>query len=171
MNWEEQWSNGVTLKKPLFGELIFKFPKSDGVHYIVKEVGASSGNAIEMKFTIKPATAKFVSSDGGVPRVRLYFQREGDDMMAGSKTQFYRWWSNPASVIVAPGTFTLSVPLHPNLWSSVLGKGGSDNPSAFRDALSHAQYMGFTFGGNFFGHGVWATTDNAKFKLNSFRVK
>lgn len=168
MNWEAQWSSGVTLKKPLIGELIFKFPQSDGVHYIVKE-GSASGKAMEMKFTIKPANAQFVTVDGGIPRVRLFFQREGDDGMAGHATQYYRWWSNPGSAILAPGTFTLSVPLQPPLWSSVLGKGGSANPEAFRDALSNVQYVGFTFGGNFFGHGVYALNP-AKFKLNYFRT-
>lgn len=169
MIWTTQYSSNVTVKKPFFGEALIKFPTRDGVHYLVREAGHLT-KSISATFEIKPANADFVSADGGFPRMRLYFQRKGDNMSGEGSMQFYRWWSNPFSCILRPGKQTLTVPLQPGQWSSVYGRPGTTNPIAFRDACNETAYVGMTFGGNFFGHGVWAKTEGAKFKLISFKI-
>ncbi len=169
MNWELQYSANAKLSSPLIGLCVLKFPTEDGVHYLVKEVNGITSPMVTASFVIKPIGATFVSAGGKVPKVRLYLQRQGDDMSAKGNMQYYRWWSNPAAVELESGVWHLSAPLKPDQWQDVLGKMGTTNPDMFHQAVTNASYLGMTFGDDTgFGHGVWSKKDGFKFKLLTF---
>jgi hypothetical protein len=37
--------------------------------------------------------------------------------------------------------------------------------------MNNVAYVGFTFGGQFAGHGVWMTSGNATFTINGISIK
>jgi hypothetical protein len=102
--------------------------------------------------------------------VRLFIQRQGDTMEVDH--EFYRWWSKAAAKLTA-GTATLTVPLMPDQWMSVLGKAGNLDQIAtagFRAALQNVGNIGMTFGGGCFaGHGMNISGGTARFSLTSYR--
>ena len=102
--------------------------------------------------------------------VRLYFQRQDDDMV----TDGYRWWSNPASYELGSSNnelVTLTVPVTPNQWSGLYGELGSAAPQAFADAWQNVGRVGMTFGGGCsFGHGV-SVDGSAQFVLISYTIQ
>ena len=171
MSWITQYSQNVTVKKPLIGAAVFKFPTKDGIHQLVQEASAfSAAGRMTATFLIKPDTARFISAGGGIPKLRLYFQRRGDTWSGSGSYQWYRWWSAPQFCFLRPGQQTISVPLVPEQWQAVLGKMGTFNRIAFRDAVENPVYVGMTFGDDngAFAHGAWAITEGIKFKLLSF---
>jgi hypothetical protein len=86
-----------------------------------------------------------------------------------------RWWSNPRSFTLAPGSATITVPLTPDAWSSVNGKvGNADSPTtfAFDKALLNVSRLGLTFGGGCsFGHGVNVSGGSAVFFVLEYRIE
>ena len=85
--------------------------------------------------------------------------------------EFSRWWSNPDRVVLAPGVFSLTVPLTPDRWSSVFGKRGTAAPADFASALADVSSLGVTFGSDCaFGHGVAASGGSARWVLSSFAI-
>lgn len=169
MDWQLQYSANVTLKPLKNGVLKFVFPNEDGVHYLVKNTHGLSSQSLSMRFNITGSEPVFTAPPDDVPAgVRFYFQRRGDDMSGAGEMEFYRWWSNPVCGILQLGVQALTVPLKPPHWSSVLGKSGTVAPDKFRQALRNAAVVGMTFGGHFFGHGVWLTSGNALFRLKSW---
>ena len=103
--------------------------------------------------------------------VRLFIQRQGDTLEADH--EFYRWWSKAAAKLTA-GTVTLTVPLMPDQWMSVLGKAGNLDQIAtagFHAALRNVGNIGMTFGGGCFaGHGVNISSGTARFSLTNYRL-
>ena len=103
--------------------------------------------------------------------VRLFIQRQGDTLEVDH--EFYRWWSKAAAKLTA-GTVTLTVPLMPDQWLSVLGKAGDVDQiatAAFRAALQNVGNIGMTFGGGCFaGHGVNSSGGTARFSLMRYRL-
>lgn len=99
--------------------------------------------------------------------VRPYFEHIKD-----SGGEFERWWANPTSYVLAPGSATLTVPLTPDQWSSVFGKRGDYDPASlagFQEALQNVGQVGMTFGGGcFFGHGVNVSGGTARFILTGY---
>ena len=145
----------------------FDFPASDGVHYVTAAAPKMAvGRTITMRFAIE-GDAKLVPTQGDPPaKVRLYFERTGDTMTAAE--QFKRWWSAPLDL--APGDYTLSATVSPEQWSDVFGHSGTDAPQQFADCVANTGNIGFTFGGTFAGHGVYAATGSARFVLKSYEV-
>jgi hypothetical protein len=95
----------------------------------------------------------------------LLVWRAGDDLSGAGAYASYRFFSHQ-TVPLQPGQQTLSVTLDPRLWINVWGHTDADG---FAAALNNVQYMGFTFGGNYFaGHGVWTTSGSASFKVKNF---
>lgn len=76
---------------------------------------------------------------------------------------------------LAAGAATLIVPLVPEQWSSVFGKGGTADAAAragFATALQNVTRLGVTFGGGcFFGHGVFVQGGRAQFMLANYEVR
>ena len=155
------------------GIFMFKFPTQDGVHYITQRQIPVAGTRVIMTYLIKGSAPVFAPVSGDPPAcIHLYFQRQGDDMMAKKgTTEFYRWWSNPIAANLALGEITLIAPIKPDQWSSVLGKTGDKAPESFWDAWRNIQNIGMTFGAvNQFGHGVMLTSGSAKFILKKFQI-
>jgi hypothetical protein len=105
--------------------------------------------------------------------VRLFIEEAGDQKFASQP--YYRWWSNPTTVYLQPGTQSITVPIDPSLWSSVFGEFGNGSAAAtagFQQAINNVGNVGMTFGGGcFFGHGVYETdTGSSYFQLISYTV-
>lgn len=154
----------------------FNFPLAPGsVHYVAKTAPGplSTMGRLSLKFkldgggTLVPTEQADVAPDA---KVRLYFQRAGDTMSGAGEYEFYRWWSVPSVVLTSPGEYTITVDFKPENWTSVFGKDGNASNGLFETALENVQAVGFTFGGMFAGHGVFATTPDVKFTITQFMV-
>lgn len=149
------------------------------VNYITTLVNAAiAATALTMTFRIETTGAPIFqyalnpnNTCSNPAAVRLFIQRQGDTLEVDH--EFYRWWSKAAAVLTA-GTVTLTVPLMPDQWLSVLGKAGDLNQitsAAFRAALQNVGNIGMTFGGGCFaGHGVNISGGTARFSLTSYRL-
>lgn len=117
--------------------------------------------------------------------IRPYFEvagisdkRKGSPFTGGTSFpidgQYLRWWSNPVAIVLAQGTYTISVPYTPSAWTSVYGVRGTDSQEAtdgFNYVLNHLGKVGFTFGGGcFFGHGVWTSGGDARLTVLQYDV-
>lgn len=178
--WEIRYSKGAKLNIPMQGqEFSFNLPLFPGsVHYITKPVTLAAGSAASASFTITtsgdPVFDYHTAANNICDRpaaVRLFLQRQGDDMSGKGQFEFYRWWSN-AGTVLKEGSVTVSVPLQPALWTSVFGKTGDVNHAAFAAAAAHLGHVGVTFGGGcFYGHGVRILNGSAVFTMNRFAVQ
>jgi hypothetical protein len=82
-----------------------------------------------------------------------------------------RQWSNPAALELKEGTFSLTVPFSPSLWSDAEGVFGQNDIAGFSATLAHPRYVGMTFGGGcFFGHGV-NVDGPAQFLVKAFSIQ
>jgi hypothetical protein len=148
-------------------------PDCPSVHYLLTKAGGSlAGRSFRMTIEIS-GSAEFRSKLEPTnicerpASVRLLVERRGDDLTK----EFYRWWSNPQAIILATGQHSITVPLTPDQWSSVLGKKGSAAPLEFAEALRGVDKVGMTFGGGcFFGHGVNVSGGEATFTLKDFAI-
>lgn len=86
-----------------------------------------------------------------------------------------RWWSNPRSYTLAPGSATITVPLQPEFWSSVNGRFGNADTEVrfnFDKALLNVTRLGLTFGGGCsFGHGIRVSGGAARFVLTEYAIR
>jgi hypothetical protein len=150
------------------------------VHYVTttyaKALAPTSSMSMTVSITATPGVlfdyhTEASNSCPGSATVRLYFQRQGDDLTMASAT--YRWWSNPISFVLVPtsGAATITVPLHGSQWTDVNGMSGLQQPSGFAAALAHPANIGMTFGGGcFFGHGVFIDSGAATFTITGFSI-
>ncbi len=126
----------------------------DGVHYVVQPApGAILGQLIRLRFTIEGDGTLVPTGENppGPALLRLYIQNRFDDLGG----PFGRWWGPAFSL--APGEHLVSYRITPEgEWSSVSGQRSADNPSVFNTDAGMAGQIGFTFGGMFAGHGVYA---------------
>lgn len=82
-----------------------------------------------------------------------------------------RQWSNPASIELQEGTYSVVVPFTPPVWSDAEGVMGQNDLSGFAATLAKPRYVGMTFGGGcFFGHGV-NVNGPAQFILKGFSIQ
>ncbi len=153
----------------------FDFPTAPGsVHYIAQTPAAkiAPGQSIIMSFAIQ-GDGTIVPTEGGPPgRLRLFLWQKGDDLSGARKFEFYRWWSL-ANVELKNGDFILSVKIVPEEWSSVFGKVGTASAAAtsgFHEAINNLYAYGFTFGGQFAGHGDYVKNGDARFVLKSYKL-
>lgn len=136
----------------------------------------SSGKSINYVYTAPPAlavgktitlnysvdgTATFGPadpSDVAPATIALFIWENGD---TGGETG--RYWCATRPNLVLGDNQTLSCVIN-STWTDVDGKAATPGPNAFA--------VGFTFGGQYFaGHGVWATSGSATFKVNSYTVQ
>lgn len=107
--------------------------------------------------------------------VRFYFNTNGK-FGFGTDNDWYSkyWWSNPTSVALANGTFTLTTTVDAALWSNWNGKTGNDPvvDDHFALAAANPDLIGFSFGGGcFFENGVGAAGGTATFTVLSFDIE
>jgi len=125
--------------------------------------------------TTGPATFNFDTEQGNTcpapSTVRFFIQRAHDNF----STDGYRWWSNPVSLIIAPGAGTISVAIDPSQWSGLYGERADQDATTlswWNAALSNIANIGMTFGGGcFFGHGVYTAGADATFTMLSFTIQ
>ena len=174
-----EWSilSGIPVFIDAAGRSYFTFGTvpSPAVNYLTRPVDNVSGS-ISMSYTITTTGAPVFdyrtnpnnTCGPGFPgTVRLFIQRQGDDMSAVGPMAQYRYWSADGVATLAPGSTTLTATLEPSRWTDVSGKSGAELPAAFADALRYAGRVGVTFGGGCFaGHGVFVTGGTATFTIN-----
>lgn len=161
--WAFEYSPGMTVPVSTSAGLQFVFPHQNGVHYLTKAPANSLSGVATLTFSVDPPNAQLVEvepcSGGSIPLVRLYFQRQGDNLSGAGDYEFYRWWSTGAEL---DGSLNvLSASFVPEQWTSVYGKAGIANPAAFAAALAAPARLGMTFGGCFAGHGVYDSGSGA----------
>lgn len=153
------------------GDYFFDFPTAkDGIDYVIKRAPTvQMGQTLTMEFSLE-GTGKLLATEGASPaKVRLFMQRKGDTLTA--QEPYKRWWSRAFIELTSPGTFTLTTKVEPEGWSSVFGAVGKDVPTEFIDCVSNLAHLGFTFGGDFAGHGVYVTSGAVRFVLKEFAVR
>ena len=164
--WTTQYSTGV----PRTFTDTFFFPPSDGVHYVVRRAPeVREGNVISLTFSLE-GTGTLVPTKEltSIPRIRLYLQQKGDTLTASEP--YKRWWSTNNIELLSPGVYTLRTQVTSSQWSSVFGKNGSEVPSEYLKCISNLGHIGFTFGGSFAGHGVYASSGQVTFKVIEFSI-
>lgn len=121
-----------------------------------------SGKVIRLIYNIA-GNATFGTVDGGTPQLRLFLWQQNDQ---GGPT--FRWWCAVPALLVTGDNQELTCVADPWTWTDV---NGQNDPVGFNAALTHPYAVGFTFGGQFAGHGVWVTSGSATFKINSFTIQ
>lgn len=170
--WQIRFSSGVptSLKANADGSQYFDAPVAPGsVHYITKpSTPIKVGQTIRMVFLIAGGGKWWATEekDSVSARVRFMVQQKGDGMTSSEPDK--RWWAQ-AYVELKDGDFALEAPLNGTVWSNVFGKTGTATGGGFATCLNNIGNIGFTFGGMFFGHGVYVE-GKARFTLRSFTV-
>jgi hypothetical protein len=142
----------------------FDFPQAPGsIHYVTRNAVEPRRNIIRMRFRIE-GRMEFKATEG-VARaaVRLMIQRRGDTYSWDKAS--YRFWSRP--VQLAPGEFVVEEALTSDRWTNV---GGRSDPGGFEALLNDLENVGFTFGGQFAGHGVYVI-GAARFVLTEYTLQ
>ena len=165
------YSQGLPSEMPkdTNGKFYFDFPQGGGWagYFATTSTPIKVGSTITLKFTLS-GTGKLIpmkESGSGSPAVHLLLWRQNDNMAL----ETYRYWSSGGVELTKTGQFTLSQIVDPAKWTDVYGKPGTDNPADFTALLNNLAYLGFTFGAEFFGHGVYAA-GNVRFTLDSLTV-
>jgi hypothetical protein len=173
-------THGPSISKATDGSWSFVFPaKVNGrsVNYVyTKPASFAAGQTITLAFSID-GDATFGNADPndtGTPSLHLFIWEAGDNLSGQGTFAYYRWWCSSGAVLKAGNNQTISCVVNPANWSSVFGENGANSAAAqagFAQAVRNAAYVGFTFGGSFFGHGVWTTIGAARFAINDMSVK
>ena len=159
------------------GHLMFDFPKDGSINYLYnvrppKEINGSVSISVQIT-TTGPVVFNYMTEPFNTcttpGSARPFIWANGN-----SFAEFDRWWSNPGTLPLEPGSATLTVRLEPDQWSSVNGKFGNADAAAqagFTNALKNVSSVGLTFGGGcFFGHGINVEGGGARFAIVSYRV-
>jgi len=128
--------------------------------------GATISSTIQLR-TFGNPIMWFGNNTGGPQHatIRLYFTSTSEpyNLDHGNANTTEYWWANYATVNLSngnyfpaiPGTYTLTVPLNPALWSASHGESGADRLTEFKESVSHVAQIGFSFGGgSFFDTGI-----------------
>lgn len=158
--------------------LVFDFPTSGSMHYLFtpSTLSALRGTLV---VTLQ------VSTNGPVLFESLEPQSSACPIPSSVRPLIWsnnngngaydRWWSNPRSYALAPGSATISVPLQAEYWSSVNGRFGNadgDTRFNFEKALLNVTRLGLTFGGGCsFGHGIRISGGAARFALSEYAIR
>jgi hypothetical protein len=173
-------SHSPPITKAVDGKWSFAFPakvNGNSVNYVyTKPASLSAGQTITLAFNID-GDATFGNadpSDTGTPSLHLFIWEAGDDLSGQNAFGYYRWWCSRGAVLTVGDNQSVACVVNPENWSSVFGESGANSVTAragFAQAVRNVAYVGFTFGGSFFGHGVWTTTGSARFVINGVSVK
>jgi hypothetical protein len=144
-------------------------------HYVTFRHGSLAGKRrIRMRYRIEaaPGTRIVATSDPKYPGIITpYFQRFGDNWTARGRFETYRWYATFATKVIEPGHYEIVAPLSAR-WTAVETSNAHDAPDAFRDAVAHADQVGFVLGGgDGYGHGVHVERGRARLIVTDFRVE
>ena len=170
-SWRNAYGRGLPKhpEKTADGFAITLVPNTEA-HYLITPYGSLEDKT---KITIRGhvAGAPIVGRYGGQSLMVLYFKRKWDDWMAGSKTQYYRWWAGNALISpIVNGPFEMTANLS-DVWGSVMGGQSSDHAEQFAAAIKRAGFVGVTFGsrGDGYGHGIKSDAP-ATITITSFEI-
>ncbi|TAM80793.1 MAG: hypothetical protein EPN43_14610 [Jatrophihabitans sp.] len=134
-------------------------------------LGDITGATVSATFTITGSGTVFTyygerDACGAAASARLFFQTS----TPGNFAETDYWWSNPSSIPLAAGTFTITATVAGGGWSDYNGHFGTDAyASGFAAAAAHVTAIGLSFGGGcFFENGVGAP--DASLTLTAFTV-
>lgn len=161
-----RWTTGLTVAWPF---------TNDATGNLTATFGVAWDSELSYMFTASPtrapkgaytATVRLVGSgtlmpgDGipMTPNARLFVFCYSNSWDVNKPDA--RWWSNPVAFpLVASDWTTITASLSdPSQWSDVNGQRGSDIPVQFAAAMQNVSSLGVTFGGEFFGHGAYGST-------------
>lgn len=108
---------------------------------VIKDSGSTFVAAIEITGT------DWKAPEGGAAAI-TFLMRKGSDLTQANN----RLWCRSDRRLLTPGSYTWTVPVDRSKWSNVDGQ--TPSSSAWNNMLSNMDYVGMTFGGTFFGHGV-----------------
>jgi hypothetical protein len=158
------------------GGWYFDLPPPPGsVHYITFRHGSLTGKTrIVMRYRVEVnpgVRIEPVTAPGSPSIITLYFQRAGDDWSGADEFETYRWYATFASQSpITPGEHLMVASLKAN-WTAIQSSSRQSNPMAFRDAITHADQVGFVLGGGTgYGHGIYAT-GGARITVEDFEVQ
>ncbi len=146
----------------------FTFPSDNqGADIYVEPATLHLGATITATFTITGSGALHATEGSAPASAHLYFQRSGDNFSAQGDYVSYRWWSSNRADIPGPGSYTITESVEPTRWTNVYGQ---QDVAGFNAAVGSTAFVGITFGGEFFAHGVSAD-GNLQFHLTSFSIQ
>lgn len=152
------------------GGVAFAIPTGRGdVDYVTTNgKNLSKAKSIRLVYDLL-GDAKLKPTGGGptTARIRLHIQRKGDDWTGNGSYEHYRFWSSVTSELKPGKNIVLECALDPALWTGVYGQ---TSEAGFKATLKNCARMGFTFGGNFAGHGVSVKKGDATFVIREFEV-
>jgi hypothetical protein len=171
-DWQFSYSKNVKLQKD--GERrFFDFPSQDGAHYLTRKASTSNmlGKTVHVTFSLE-GDGEVVpvpqANDQPPGTMSIMLQRKDDNMTDPDG----RWWYSDKTELLAPGTFSLVVPVDPRTWSNVYGKPGTERKEQFDSVMRNIGSEGLTFGGaSFAGHGAMVRNGKMRFILHSFEVR
>lgn len=160
----------------------FDFPttSSKHVHYLQWFDAPSLVGAKEISIRFSVTGGGFIAQQfpQNPARVSLMIQRQGDNWSAYGPMQSYRYFSRDR-VVLAPGEFTLTVPLDSTAWADVYSNldPATKKPMAadmvqlhFNAAIREMSNISILFGSHGgAGHGVYATQPS-RFTIHEIKV-
>lgn len=167
-SWQDPLDTNVPLSNDSSGALQFTIPPvGHSVNYLITSGPRAPLGTVTATMRIDASPdAVVVANECGNPRWRILLMAHGTNWSDPDA----RWWSNPASAAVTGGAATVSAPLDPSQWSNVNGQVGSSRPTEFAAAMRDISHYGVTFGGCFFGHGIFMQSGTATAHITSFQV-
>ena len=133
-------------------------------HYCLNSMPVKLGQTIRIKITVSGTLR--ATEGSGAPAIHLFLWRRGDNLScAGGPTGFqgFRYWSRQG-IPLTPGTHEMEVKVDAAGWTDCYGQSNAD---AFAATVGNLLAVGYTFGWEFYGHGV---TGTGHFHLDSFTV-
>lgn len=141
-----------------------------GVGYVYTGYnGNAAGKIITMTYTVSGTgtVVPSAASGSGPAQVRLFVWRKGDDLQCTATTEWYRQWSATGVGPLTIGQHTITAVISDPGWTDCYAK---TDAGQLAGVAANLLGIGFTFGAEFFGHGVYSTGQNT-FTLNSFTVQ
>jgi hypothetical protein len=173
-DWYVYYSNGVPPHPSAASEVAWALDlpatANDGhVNYIQTPFNLTEpAHSMVVTFEIKSTNPEYHvtdSTDHLPATIHFLIEKTGDDLRDPNG----RWWAQTCDTLGADGqTFSVTIPLTPDLWTNV---DGQQDSKAFYDALENIGWVGLTFGGQYFaGHGVSLDSGSAQIDLIEFMV-
>jgi hypothetical protein len=168
-----QWTVQYSANVPKCFADTIDFPVGrDGVHYIVRPApNALHGKVMSLRFELTGAGRLIpvpdARSTATTPLLRLYLMRAGGEMTLALD----RWWSR--EIELKNGEHVIEHKLVPEdgAWSSVNAQRSDAYQAEFNRAVNGANQVGFPFGGDFAGHGVYAVDGPVRFRVIAFEIR
>jgi hypothetical protein len=112
---------------------------------------------------------QFPGNQSADASVTVMLERAGDDLAH----DLWRWYAIGSKVFLAPGQFTVIVPLDVSDWDNVNGSYTlAEREAGFADVLANLGKVGVVFGGGCCaGHGVDVSNGTARFTLLDYTIQ